>query len=173
MLYNASNVKLIPCKKTKSRGKLNDAKNFERRLMLAILISSTFNMIFGYIDLFASERLTAGKELQLEFTDPWFDSFEILLYLVTSYLTWVYKKLQDLTLPRDDPFSTGTVMVAIIFLVGVQRYIFELVLLNSLDDTKFLTQELWVTFKQTLLSLQFLFLQIHMRHNFSLEYIKR
>jgi hypothetical protein len=73
---------------------------------------------------------------------------------------------------RDDPFSNANLLGIIIFMVVVQKYIIEGVLTYLLSEADFFTQQLLVTFRQTFFAIEVLFVQIPIRHNFSLDHVE-
>ena len=73
---------------------------------------------------------------------------------------------------RDDPFSTSTMFSLIIFMVVVQKYFVEGTLTAMLGEKDFFNQQLLVTFRQTFFAIEMLFVQIPIRHNFSLAHVE-
>ena len=84
----------------------------------------------------------------------------------------VYQKFSDRVAKRDDPFSNGVMLGLVIFIVVIQKYIVEEGLTYMLGDAEFFTQGLLVTFRQTFVAIEILFVQIPFRHNFSLEHVE-
>jgi len=88
------------------------------------------------------------------------------------YMLYVYQNLCDKMAKRDDPFSTSAMFSIIIFMVVIQKYIVEAMLDAMLGDKDFFNQQLLVTFRQTFFAIEILFVQIPIRHNFSIDHVE-
>jgi hypothetical protein len=88
------------------------------------------------------------------------------------YMLVVYERFTDKVAKRDDPFSNGVMLSIVIFIVVIQKYIIEWALTEMLEDETFFSQKLLVTFRQTFVAIEILFIQIPIRHNFSLEHVE-
>ena len=84
----------------------------------------------------------------------------------------IYSTLQERIASRDDPFKTGNVFAILIFIVVLQKYFFESFLNYFLGDPTLFTPALIVTFRQSLTAIEFLFLHIPMKHNFSVQHLE-
>lgn len=84
----------------------------------------------------------------------------------------VYQRFSDKVAKRDDPFSNGVMLGLVIFIVVIQKYIVEGALTWMLGEEEFFNQHLLVTFRQSFVAIEILFIQIPIRHNFSLEHVE-
>lgn len=84
----------------------------------------------------------------------------------------VYQKLSDKIAKREDPFSNANMLGIIIFMIVLQKYLIEGLLMWMLEGEDFFTQQLLVTFRQTFFAIEVLFVQIPIRHNFSLDHVE-
>ncbi|CDW88744.1 UNKNOWN [Stylonychia lemnae] len=151
----------------------------EKFLRFSTVIVFALEIIFTITDLIdsASERKEvkkgeSTKQIQSELDNFGLDIVQIVLTLITIYLLYVYQKLTDKIAKRDDPFSNANVLGLIIFMVVIQKYIIESVLTSMLAEEEFFTQSLLVTFRQTFFAIEILFVQIPLRHNFSIEHVE-
>ena len=74
-----------------------------------------------------------GNAIQSEFDKPLLDSIQILLALGAIYMLTVYRRFQDKVVKRDDPFSNANLLGLIIFMVVIQKYIIEVILVSLLN----------------------------------------
>ena len=51
----------------------------------------------------------------------------------------VYRRFQDKVVKRDDPFSNANLIGLIIFMVVIQKYIIEAILVSLLSSAPFFT----------------------------------
>ena len=102
----------------------------------------------------------------------WLDFIQIGLALIVIYLLVVYQKFSDKVAKRDDPFSNGVMLGLVVFIVVIQKYLVESGLTYLLGDVEFFSQDLLVTFRQSFVAIEILFVQIPIRHNFSLEHVE-
>jgi len=63
------------------------------------------------------------------------------------YALTFYSHFQERLAARDDPFRTGSVLAILIFIIVVQKYIFEAMLSSLIEDKVLFTQKLLVTFR--------------------------
>ena len=87
-------------------------------------------------------------------------------------MLFVYQRFSDKVAKRDDPFSNGVMLGILIFIVVIQKYVVEGLLTNMLETESFFNQTLLVTFRQSFVAIEILFIQIPIRHNFSLEHVE-
>lgn len=73
---------------------------------------------------------------------------------------------------RDDPFRTGSILAILMLIVTVQKYFAESFLTSMFSTETYFNQALLVTFRQSFVAIQILFIQIPIRHNFSLEHLE-
>ena len=110
-------------------------------------------------------------EVLSEFENIEYDIAQIILISIAIYLLIVFTSLQEKVVKRDDPFLTGNILAFIITIVVLQKYLTESILTSFLAHKTFFTQKLLITFKQTIVAIEILFLQIPIRHNFSHEHV--
>ena len=88
---------------------------------------------FGELVLLWSMDLRCSLQLQSEFDKPLLDSIQILLALGAIYMLTVYRRFQDKVVKRDDPFSNANLLGLIIFMVVIQKYVIEVILVSLLN----------------------------------------
>lgn len=132
--------------------------------------------MFTFTDLLISRSHTSQADvsdhINSELENFGLDIAQILLALATIYMLAVYQKFTDKIAKRDDPFSNAMMLNIIIFIVVIQKYIVEGLLYYMLEDAEFFNQKLLVTFRQSFVAIEILFVQIPIRHNFSLDHVE-
>lgn len=108
----------------------------------------------------------------LNFEDKTMDVVEVIFALVVIYMIRTYKNFQNKVIRRDDPVCNATMFNILIFMIYIQRYMIKTFMVLVLGSgSKSFTDEFFVRFKCLIFSLELLFVQISIRHNFSLEHI--
>lgn len=181
VLYKGRTIRLLCFQKFGSlsftKGNFQGVAKFEKLWRMAIIVIYGSEVLLTIVDLILSlgNRTTAktsGNQIQTEFDNPPLDSTQILLALIAIYMLTVYRRFQDKVVKRDDPFSNANLLGLIIFMVVIQKYIMEVVLVSLLSGSSFFNQKLLVTFRQTFFAIEVLFVQIPIRHNFSLDHVE-
>lgn len=73
---------------------------------------------------------------------------------------------------KDDPFSNVHILAFIIFCVLIQKYFIPFLLSAVFgNDNRYLNEKVEIVVRQTILSIELLYIIIPTRHNFSLEYM--
>jgi len=70
----------------------------------------------------------------------------------------VYSIVQEKVASRDDPFTNAGTLAIIIFIVVLQKYVVEYFLTDLLDEEPYFDQKLVVTFRQSLVAIEILFI---------------
>lgn len=179
-MYKGRTIKFLCCNKfatlSFSKGNFAGVAKFERVFRYLICIFYAVEVLFTFIDLILSsenrKQSTQSTKVQSELENFGLDVIQILLSLITIYMLTVYRRFQDKVVKRDDPFSNANLLGLIIFMVVLQKYIIESLLTYLLEDADFFNQKLLVTFRQTFFAIEVLFVQIPIRHNFSLDHVE-
>ncbi len=138
------------------------------KILTVALLS--LEVMFTSIDfIITSQSGEVGKSELDSFN--YLDIIQIILTIGAMYTVLLYDQFTKKIIQRDDPFNNAYIFVFVMFMVILQKYLTELVLvdLSRAGDS---AGELIVIIRQTLMSIQLLFIQIPIRHNFSLSYIE-
>eukprot|EP00347_Sterkiella_histriomuscorum_P006998 403350638 len=182
LLNRATTIKMFCCEKFGAikfhKGEGHKVSRFEKTLRYGILVTFFFELLFTVIDLYLSQesrsstRSNDNTKIQSELENFGLDVVQIVLTVITIYGLYIYQKLADKIAKRDDPFSNANMLGVIIFMIVIQKYIIEGILTAMLENADFFTQQLLVIFRQTFFAIEILFVQIPIRHNFSIEHVE-
>lgn len=70
---------------------------------------------------------------------PWLDFIQAFFTFIVIYMLTVYQKLSDKIAKRDDPFSNANMLGIIIFMIVLQKYVIEALLMWMLEGEDFFT----------------------------------
>lgn len=175
LVYKAKTIHFFPFIKAhfSLKDSVEKGKHMERLFRYLILTIFSIEVSLTAVDLIVSNTgLVDPKQVKSEIEYIYLDIMQIILALTVMILLWYYQKFTDKVAKRDDPFSNAVMLSLVIFLVVLQKYVVEAALSYLLGDAGFFTQNLLVTFRQTFLAIEILFVQIPFRHNFSLEHVE-
>lgn len=181
VLYKGRTVRLLCCQKFAtlnfSKGNFQGVARFEQLWRTGAIVILGAEVALTILDLIISvptrvDAVANNNQIQSEFDKPVFDLLQIILALIVIYMLTVYRRFQDKVVKRDDPFSNANLLGLIIFMVVIQKYIIEAILTSLLNGQYYFTQNLLVTFRQTFFAIEVLFVQIPIRHNFSLDHVE-
>lgn len=165
LLYKVKNVTIIPFVKrvNPSTWTAKEARELEIKLRKWIMMVYAVEVLFTMIDFFLSvESRSNIKDFSnmiiTDFDYPLLDVIQFILAFIAAYLLIIYSSLQEKVACRDDPFRTASILAIILLVVTVQKYFIESFLRNMFSDQNYFNQHLLVTFRQSFVAIEILFI---------------
>lgn len=160
-----------------TKGGVEKAIRFEKVLKALILTCFSLAVVFTLVDLNASSstweeaKEKSDDHVKSEFAVFPLDIIQITTALLSIYFLFIYQRFMSKIVKRDDPFSNANILGFIIFCVVIQKYLVEVIFHDFLKE-EMNAQATIVVIRQTILSIELLFVIIPIRHNFSLDHVE-
>eukprot|EP00349_Pseudokeronopsis_sp_Brazil_P000173 CAMPEP_0202958592 /NCGR_PEP_ID=MMETSP1396-20130829/2898_1 /ASSEMBLY_ACC=CAM_ASM_000872 /TAXON_ID= /ORGANISM="Pseudokeronopsis sp., Strain Brazil" /LENGTH=265 /DNA_ID=CAMNT_0049676743 /DNA_START=366 /DNA_END=1163 /DNA_ORIENTATION=+ len=177
IMYKTKHLNLCCCSRACSisipEGNYSYAQSLNRYIRIVCNSCFVLEVLFTAFDFYmTSKAIKDGETVSTSeiVNFNYLDYIQIALTCVVIYTIMLYQQMNTKIRKRDDPFSNGTIYSFVIFMVILQKYLVELVFYKSLEDEN--SMMVVTVIRQTLMSIELLFIQIPFRHNFSLNYIE-
>ena len=173
ILYKTKKLRLCCCKNFMTikmpKGNYKFVQTFNRVIKYSILVMFCAEVAFTIVDF--TETFFVGEPEDRELSElenySYLDTIQIVLTIIIMYLLLLYDKLTRKVVKRDDPFSNAGIYSFLIFMVILQKYLIEFIFVHGDAESSSV-----VVIRQTIMSIELLFIQIPFRHNFSLAYVE-
>jgi len=156
------------CSYSMPKGNYNYVTRFSAMIRLICVVFFGTEVVITFIDLVTTDHVDGTPSNEIE-SFNYLDIIQIVFTCVVMYLLVLFDRLARKIVKRDDPFTNATIYSILIFIVVIQKYILDYIMYTWIPPNQ---QAYGVVIRQTVMSIELLFIQIPIRHNFSIAYLE-
>ena len=150
------------------KGNYSYVTRFSTMIRLICILFFGTEVIITLVDLLITQTEEGSSANEME-TFNYLDIIQIVFTCVVMYLLILFDRLARKIVKRDDPFTNATIYSILIFIVVLQKYVLDYIFYMAMPEE---SQKYGVVIRQTVMSIELLFIQIPIRHNFSIAYLE-